>query len=130
MTKPVGATWLALRRLLRNWGEKVLIVFVLGATAIGVTWLGFKEGRPGRALEPGSHPGSGMTVRAEVLHLWLPEALIDLVGERSESSVVLTHKELRTLLERRGRENLWYALTTRAHQVDGGVAEITLHPAP
>jgi hypothetical protein len=130
MTNPVSATWLRLRRLLRSWGEKVLIVVVFGALAMGVTWLGSRAGRPSGALEPGNYPGSGITVRVEVLHLWLPEALINLVGQRSETSVVLTHQELRTYLERRGRENLWYALTTRRHQVNGGMAEITLirHP--
>jgi len=106
------------------------MVFVLVAPVIGLTWLDSCARRPSRLLEPDDNPGSGVTVREEVLQLWLPETLIDLAGQHSESSVAPTHQELRTSLERRGQEKLWYALTTRSYQVNGGIADITFirHP--
>jgi len=106
------------------------MVFVLVAPVIAFTWLDSRASRPSRVLEPDDKPGSGVTVRADVLHLWLPETLIDLAGHQPESSVPQTHHELQTFLERRGQEKLWYALTTRGYQVNGGIADITVirHP--
>jgi len=106
------------------------MVFVLVAPVIGLTWLNSCASRPSRLLEPDDKPGSGITVRAEVLHLWLPETLIDLAGHQAEYSVPQTHHELQTSLERRGQEKLWYALTTRGYQVNGGITDITFirHP--
>ncbi len=130
MTNPRTVTWLALRRLLGSWGEKVLMVFVLVAPLIGLSWLDSRAIRPSRVHETDDQPGSGVTVRAEVLQLWLPESLIDLAGRQPESSVPQTHDELQTFLERRGQEKLWYALTTRGYQVNGDTADITVirHP--
>ncbi|MFI5458683.1 MAG: hypothetical protein ACHRXM_24905 [Isosphaerales bacterium] len=129
MTKPITVTWLLQGRLLRNLGDKVLIVVLIVATGIGLTWLDSWAIRPGRELELHDNPGSGVTVRAEVLHLWLPQTLIDLARNQSMSLVALTHQESRTSLERRGQD-LWYALTTRSHQVNGRVADVTFirHP--
>jgi len=100
------------------------------ALAIGIAWIDCCATQPGRALEPDQVAGSGHIVRAEVLHLWLPETLIDLAKHVSGSSVAQSHQELRTSLERSGQENLWFAFTIRAHQVNGVAADITFirHP--
>jgi hypothetical protein len=130
MTNPRTVTWSTPGLLLGSWGEKVLMVFVLVAPLIGFTWLDSCASRPSRVLEPDDQPGSGVIVRAEVLHLWLPETLIDLVGHQSEYLVSQTHHELQPSLERRGHEKLWYASTTRGYQVNGGIVDITVirHP--
>jgi hypothetical protein len=106
------------------------MVFLLVAPVIGFTWLDSRASRPSQVLEPDDKPGSGVTVRAEVLQLWLPETLIELAGHRPESLVPQTHHELQSSLERRRQEKLWYALTTRGYQVNGGIADITFirHP--
>ncbi len=131
MTTPRTVACLALRRLLKSWAEKVLMVSVLVAPVVGLTWLDSCASRPGQSLEPDDKPGSGITVRADVLDLWLPATLIDLAGRHSESSVPSTHEELRTFLDRGGQEKLWYASTTRSYQVNGGVVDITVirHPS-
>jgi hypothetical protein len=76
-------------------------------------------------LEFDNQPGSGVTIRAEVLHLWLSETLIHLAGHSPMCSVPETHHELQTSLERPVHEKLWYALTTRCYQINGGTAHIT-----
>jgi hypothetical protein len=130
MTNPRTATWLALGRLLGRLGEKALMVLVLVAPVIGLTWLNSCASRPSRVLEPADQPGSGVIVRAEVLHLWLPETLIDMAGRLPESSVAQTHQELQSSVGRRVLERLWYASTTRGYQVNGGIVDITVirHP--
>jgi hypothetical protein len=126
MTNPRTVTWLALGRLLRRWGETVLMLFLLVAPVAGFTWLGFCASRPSPVLEFDNQPGSGVTIRAEVLHLWLPETLIDLAEHSPVCSVPQTHHELQTTLERRVEEKLWYALTTRGYQINGGTEDITV----
>ncbi|MFI5457632.1 MAG: hypothetical protein ACHRXM_19490 [Isosphaerales bacterium] len=86
MTKPITVTWLLPGRMLRSLGDKVLIVVVIVATGIGLTWLNSWAIRPGRQLEPRDKPGSGVAVRAEVLHLWPPQTLIDLARKQSDSA--------------------------------------------
>jgi hypothetical protein len=100
------------------------------ATAIGLTLLDSGVIRPGRQLEPYEKPSSGVTVRTEVLHAWLPDTLLDAAGHQSLYSVVQTQWELRTCLKRREREDLWYALTVRCRSVNGGVAHVSFirHP--
>ena len=124
MTKPDRATWLPLRRMLRSWGEKIFIVVALVAMTIGLTRIDLRASRPGHGLEP-TNSRLGRVVRSNVVHVWLPEPLLDLVDHRSELSADSTYQELRTSLERRGLQNVWYALTTRDLQINGRVAETT-----
>jgi hypothetical protein len=69
-------------------------------------------------------------VRTEVLRLWLPETLIDFEEHRSPSSAPPIHSELRAFLERRRQTHLWYAMTTRGHQVDGRLVDMTFIRRP
>jgi hypothetical protein len=117
-------------RLLRSWADKAMLLALVAATAIGLAWLDSRVIRPGRGLEPQDDPRSGVTVRNEVLHLWLPETLSELAKHQPFTAVAQQHQQLRTSLERRARESAWYALTTRAHQANGGMADITYirHP--
>jgi hypothetical protein len=75
-------------------------------------------------------PGSGVVARSEVRHLWLPETLKDFAEHRSRSPAGRTHSELRAFLERRGKTDLWYAISARGHQVNGGFADITFIRRP
>ena len=120
------SSWAAAQKL----GRKGLDGFRVRSALDRVHVARLPSSRPSRLPESDDKPGSGVTVRAEVLHLWMPETLIDLAGHQPLSSVVQTHDELPTSLERRGKEKLWYALTTRGHQVNGGIADITIirHP--
>src|SRR5262249_30816329 len=125
MTNPRTVNWLALGRLLESWGERVLMLLLLVTPVVGFTWLGSCASPPSRALEFDSQPGSGVTIRAEVLHLCLPRTLVDLAGGQPRYPVPQTHHQLQTFLESRAQEKLWYALTTRGYQVNGGIADIT-----
>jgi hypothetical protein len=120
MLNRIESTWLPSLRLLRSWGDKVLMVFVIVAAAIAFARFDFRAGGPRQAAENVSPPGSGAIVGAEVLHLWIPEALIDLAA----------HEDLQILLEQKGQEDLWYAITVRGHQANGDPADITFirHP--
>ena len=113
MTNLVAATWLGAEKLLRRWGGGILIVSMLLATAFGVMWLDSRVIRPGRMLASPESPGSGIVVRSEVVHLWLPETLIGLATSQSEHLLAKKHEELRAYLESRGQEKIWYAVTNR-----------------
>jgi hypothetical protein len=125
MTNPRTATWLPLWRLFRSWGDKVLILAAIVAAAIALTRLGSRVIRPSRAVEAGDQPGSGVVVRAEVVHLWLPETLLDEARHQPISAVARSHGEVRSLPEPLGREKLWYVLTIRGHQQNGRYADVT-----
>jgi hypothetical protein len=63
---------------------------------------------------------AGIVIRTEVLHLWLPQTLLEQAK----------HRPLQQFLERQGQDNLWYALTVRGHQHNGGFADITIVRRP
>jgi hypothetical protein len=77
--------------------------------------------------EPG---GSGVVIRSEAVRWWLPRTLIDIKQRELNASAAPTHHELKAALEGRRQENLWYTVTIRGHQANGGAADITFmrHP--
>src|SRR5262245_9495306 len=110
MTTPRTVTWLAIRRQLRSWGEKVLMVSMLVAAMVGLSWISRSACGPSRAVDPDDKPGLGVVLRTDVLRLWLPGTLIEFAEHRPQSLAPQTHSQLRALLERRGQTDLWYAL--------------------
>ncbi len=107
----VGALF---RRLVGN----LMIVVVFVTTAIGLVHFNAVVPQPGAAPEFNDPPGSGVIVRSEVTHLWLPEILVDPAPHEFPALAARTHQELKKALERRGPENLWYAITVRGHLAD------------
>jgi hypothetical protein len=98
---------------------------LLAATAVGTIWLHSHVIGPGRARDSALQSGSGVIIGSEATAVWLPESLIELARERRDSLRALTYEELRTALQRRGQQDLWYVLTLRVHQADQGVTEIS-----
>ena len=86
--------------------------------------------RPVEDDESEELPGAGIIVRSEVVHIQIPEALWELVRVQSVAQVVSDHRDLRRFLEQRHQTDLWYAVTTRGHQVNGGHSDIKFvrHP--
>ena len=128
MTKTDMVNWPSCGRLLRSLGGKSVIMILLVAAGLGVTWLDSRAiRRPGQSMERIDPPGTGINIRTEVTHLWLPETLIELAREQVEPEAmpVQTYDELQVVLERGERQDVWYAITLRSHQADGHVAEIT-----
>jgi hypothetical protein len=101
--------------LFRRLAGNLVIVVVLVTAAIGLTQFDAVAPRPGAAPEFSEPPGSGLIDRSEVIRLWLPETLVDPARHELPALAALTHQELKKVLERRGQENLWYAITVRAH---------------
>jgi hypothetical protein len=130
MTKRIRLPWAVLARLLRSWGDKVVLATALVATAIGFSWLDSRVNRAGGRLEPDDRPGSGVNVRAEVLHVWLPQSLIDVARSRAGSAIAHAQEDSRTTLEDPAQKNLWYALATRGIQANGAAAHITFIRRP
>jgi hypothetical protein len=120
---PFGAI---LSRLVGN----PMIVVVFATTAIGLTQLNASAPQPSGAPEFSDPPGSGVIVRSEVIHMWLPEILADPARQEFPALVARTHQELKKALERRGQENLWYAITVRGHLADHRTEDISFirHP--
>jgi hypothetical protein len=101
-----------------------MVVAIVGM-GIGSSRLQFPATWPSGGLESAECGGSGLIVEHEILHVWLPSIFIANAANQCPYSVASTHQELRSFLERRGQENLWYAVTIRGHQANGGMADIT-----
>jgi hypothetical protein len=125
MPKRITMIDLPLGVLLSRIVGNLMIVVVLVTTAFGLAQLDALAPRPSGALEFSDPPGSGVIVRSEVIHLWLPEILVDPARHELPALVARTHQELKKALERRGQENLWYAITIRGHQANHGAADIS-----
>jgi hypothetical protein len=130
MPKPIMMIDLPLGALLSRLVGNVMIVVVFLTTAIGLTQFDALAPRPSGALEFSDPPGSGVIVRSEVIHMWLPEILADPARQEFPALVARTHQELKKMLERGGQENLWYAITVRGHQANLGAADISFIRRP
>jgi hypothetical protein len=127
MTNATSATRQSIGRLLWSWGDKALMLGLIGALAIGSNWLNVCAGQPNRSgdVAVDDTPGAGIIVDTEVVRLWLPESVIDLAAQKSEFTRARVHQELCTGLECQEENHLWYALTIRCYQTDGRAVEIT-----
>ena len=101
--------------LFRRLAGNLMIVVVFVTIVIGLAHDNAVVPQPGAAPELTDAPGSGLIVRSEVIHLWLPESLVDLAQREPPALVTRTHHELIKALNRRGPQNLWYAITVRAY---------------
>jgi hypothetical protein len=114
-----------LNALFRRLAGELMIVVMVVTAAIGLTQLSAVTLRPGAAPEFSDPPGSGLIVGSEVIRLWLPETLVAPAGHKFPALVAQTHQELKAVLQRRGQENLWYAITVRTHLADQRVEDIS-----
>ncbi len=106
------------------------MMLILAGGVIGLARLSFHVARQDPELEPASSSGVGIIVRSDTIHVWLPRRLTELAPGQFQSRSIRTREELRRLLELEGREDLWYALTARGHQIDGHFADITMIRRP
>jgi len=118
------------RRFQSIWGGTIFTMIVFAAGVVGLARLSFHVARQAQELEPADRPGAGIIVRSELLRLWLPQTLTELAKRQSQSRVVRTHGELQRFLELQDQEDLWYAQTTRGHQVNGDFTDITVIRRP
>ncbi len=123
--EPILATGPPPRRFLSIWGGTILMILVFAAGVMGLAGLSAQVARRTQEVDPANQPGAGIIVHSELLRVWLPQELTDLSKRQSQSLVVRTHEELQRLLERQDRIHLWYALTFRAHQLNGKVVDLT-----
>jgi hypothetical protein len=91
------------------------------APILCMNWSGPAAEEPA-ATEP---PGSGIILRTEVTTIWVPRALVDRARHQSGFTADRVPLELHRYLIENGWSSAWYALTYRAHLVNGGSAEIT-----
>lgn len=115
-----------LRRRLLSWRDTFFSLIVIGGGVLGLILFSFKVARRDAESAASNFPGAGIVVRSELVHLWLPQTLLELARGDSRSSMVRTHADLRRWLESDGRKDLWYAITTRGYQVNGELREGTV----
>jgi hypothetical protein len=116
--RPLGALF---RRLIGN----LMIVVVFVTTAIGLMHFNAVIPQSGAEQELNGPPGAGVIVRSQVIHLWLPEILVDPTRTECPALVGQTHQELKKALECREQQNLWYAITVRGYQVNHLAGDIS-----
>jgi hypothetical protein len=127
--EPVSRKGRLLRRL-TGAARDAIFIGLLVAPMIGLIWLVSLDGGRGGEAEHGNHSGSGAIMREEVLCLWLPGTLCAPSERSNELARLRTHEELRDWLRARNEEDLWYALTSRGHQENGGYADRTVIRCP
>jgi hypothetical protein len=125
MPKRIMMIDLPLGALFRRLAGNLMIVFMFLMTTIGLLQFGALAPRLSGAPEFSGPPGSGVIIRSEVIHLWVPETLVDPALHELPALVARTHQELKQTLKRRGQENLWYAITVRGHQANHGATDIS-----
>lgn len=117
--------WSRLRRSVQDLGS----LFVFGAViASVVAWLPplDSEGpRVGREQQSEDLAGGGIMVRSQVLHIWLPEPLADPSACEVRPDAVPSDRELRGILERRGYQDLFYAISYRIYQANADTADVS-----
>jgi hypothetical protein len=112
-------------RLIRDWGINIVMCALLGALAIGSTWLDASASRPRQPVETDDLPDSGVIVQSEIVHLWLPEALIDLADSRCSACSARARQNLCDALDCRNPDKLWYAITKQTRQRNGDLVDLT-----
>ena len=71
-----------------------------------------------------------MIIRAEALHVWLPQTLIELAERQAQSGFIRTHEDLQQFLELQHQKELWCAPTVRVYQGNGEFADTTYIQRP
>jgi hypothetical protein len=112
------------------WGGVVFMMIVVAVGMYGLASFSLHVANQAQELDLADRPGAGITVRSEIIRLWLPKTVIDLAKSQSSSRTVRTHDELQRFLELRDQKAMWYAQTTRGYQVDGNAVDITLIRRP
>jgi hypothetical protein len=113
------------RRVLAWIWNKLLVGAMIVGAAAGLTLVAVQPTkRSGEAARPAA-PGSGVTVRIDLAHIWVPAQLYELARREAKNPKLMSEEELKAELKKIGGEGLWYALTLQLHQEDGGMSEIT-----
>ena len=108
----------------------LVMLAIFAAASFGLIFLAGIVAREDRSAGSDDEPGSGMMIRSEVIRLYLPRTLIELAKRQTLPSRILTHDDLRRILEVRRHKDLWYALTVRGLQVNGEFVELTFVRRP
>jgi hypothetical protein len=118
------------QRALPILGGKTLMTILLVGAVAALTMTNSQIARPDQDDETEDLPGAGIIVRSEVVHLQIPETFRELAYLQSQAQVLSDHNDLRLFLEQRHQTDLWYSVTTRGHQINGGHSDITFvrHP--
>jgi hypothetical protein len=120
----VLATARSLKRLVPKWGSEIFLGFLIAAAAMGLASFATHVSKQDQKLADADKPGEGMLLRIEIVRVWLPSALVELVKHEPPTGVIRTHEDLRRLLELRGQENVWYAMNVRGYHDDGLIVVI------
>jgi hypothetical protein len=107
----------------------LLMVVVMGAGSMALTFFASYLARQDQLAGSDNEPGSGIMIRSEVIHIYLPRTLIELAKGQTPQPI-RTHEDLRRRLEIARHRDLWYALTARALQVNGEFVELTFIRRP
>jgi hypothetical protein len=117
--------------LLLTWlTSKLTLAGLLAVCVFGLSSVMYQPARPNAEAEGIEPPGSGVTSRVEATDIWLSSRLAARVRREGIDGERISGERLRDLAREEGAEGLWYAVTRRLHQADGGVSEITMIVEP
>jgi hypothetical protein len=128
--KPICGTGGSQCRLLRIWGSNLIMVLVIAAATLALAQIGSDVSTPDENLASADLPDTGVIVRYELHRIWLPPTLMELAKTRSQSRTFSTFEDLKRILEHRGQQDVWYAVTLRGQQDDGDHVDLTFVRQP
>ena len=101
------------------WGSKIFTLLVMATGVTGLTCFALYVSKRNQEHASGNRTDASTLVRVEVRRVWLPRALVDLAKHEPPTGPIRTHAHLRRVLELRGQEKVWYAMTLWAHDSNG-----------
>jgi hypothetical protein len=123
--EPTRVTGRSSQRFLSIRGGNILTMIVIVAAVTALTRFATHMTRQPQECEPVDATSAGIIVRSELLRLWLPRTLAELAKRQAQSPFVRTRDDLQQFLDLQHQQDLWYALTIRAYEVNGIFSDVT-----
>jgi hypothetical protein len=97
---------------------------VLLCAVLGLRWAYVHAPVHDGVIHPADQKGAGADERSEIVEIWLPQVLYDLVNDEPEMTVVGSSAELRSRLKGNGSAPDWIAFRVRHYSRDGRSTDV------
>src|SRR5262245_4778851 len=111
-------------RRFASWGGLFTTMAVVLCIVLGLRWVDLHAPAPDGFIQADDPTGGGVDERPEIVEIWLPKALYDLVNDEPGALSVGSGAELRSRLKGGGSEPVWIAFRVRHHPKHGRSTDI------
>jgi hypothetical protein len=100
---------------------KIMVVLCM---VLGLRWVHLHAPGPAEVSRADDRPGGGVEERSEIVEIWLPRALYNLVHDETGTVSMGSGAELRSRLRGSGSARVWIAFRVRHFSRDGRSTDI------